>query len=40
MMNLIILGDYTSVYLGAAWGVDPTPVEKIDHLKSNLAEAD
>ena len=40
MMSLIILGDYTSVYLGAAWGVDPTPVEKIDHLKSNLAETD
>jgi len=40
MMSLIILGDYTSVYLGVAWGVDPTPVEKIDYLKSNLTEAD
>lgn len=40
MMSLISLGDYTSVYLGTAWGVDPTPVEKIDHLKSKLAEAE
>jgi glucose/mannose-6-phosphate isomerase len=40
MVSLINLGDYTSVYLGAAWGVDPTPVEKIDHLKSKLAEAE
>jgi len=40
MMSLISLGDYTSVYLGAAWGMDPTPVEKIDHLKSKLAEAE
>ena len=40
LMSLIILGDYTSVYLGSAWGVDPTPVEKIDHLKSKLAEAE
>jgi glucose/mannose-6-phosphate isomerase len=39
-MSLIILGDYISVYLGAGWGVDPMPVEHIDYLKSNLAEAE
>lgn len=40
MIGLIVLGDYTSVYLGAAWGVDPTPVEKIDFIKSRLSEVE
>lgn len=39
MLSLIALGDYTSVYLATAWKVDPTPVKKIDYLKSKLAEA-
>lgn len=40
MMSLIALGDYTSVYLASAWGIDPTPVAKIDYLKSKLAEVE
>ena len=39
MMSLVALGDYTSVYLALGWEIDPTPVERIDYLKSILAEA-
>ena len=39
MISLITLGDYTSVYLASGWKVDPTPVKKIDYLKSKLSEA-
>ena len=39
MISLVALGDYTSVYLAVGWKVDPTPVKKIDYLKSKLAEA-
>ena len=39
MMHLVALGDYTSVYLAVGWGIDPTPVLKIDHLKARLSEA-
>ena len=39
MMSLVALGDYASVYLAVGWGIDPTPVEKIDFLKAKLAEA-
>ncbi len=40
MVALAALGDYVSVYLALGWRVDPTPVEKIDHLKAKLAEVD
>jgi glucose/mannose-6-phosphate isomerase len=40
MFSLIALGDYTSVYLASGWKVDPSPVEKIDYLKSKLTEAE
>ncbi len=39
MVSLVALGDYTSVYLAIGWGIDPTPVHKIDFLKAKLAEA-
>jgi glucose/mannose-6-phosphate isomerase len=39
MLSLVALGDYTSVYLALGWEIDPTPVERIDYLKSILAEA-
>lgn len=29
-------GDYTSYYLAMAYGVDPTPVDAIEDLKSKL----
>lgn len=37
--SLLALADYTSVYLALGWGIDPTPVTRIDRLKSELREA-
>lgn len=37
LMSLILVGDFTSVYLGLRRGVDPTPVVAIDRLKTALA---
>ncbi|SMO66926.1 bifunctional phosphoglucose/phosphomannose isomerase [Fodinibius sediminis] len=39
MFSLIQLADWTSFYLAILNGTDPTPVAKIDLLKSKLAEA-
>jgi glucose/mannose-6-phosphate isomerase len=36
--SLIFLGDIASVYLAVLTGVDPTPVEKIEYLKSQMAQ--
>jgi len=36
--SLIYSGDYTSVYLAFLYGIDPGPVEAIDHLKNELAK--
>lgn len=36
--SLIFLGDMASVYLAVLNGVDPTPVEKIDYLKNQMAK--
>lgn len=36
MMSLIQLGDFASFYLAMLNGVDPTPVDVIDHLKTEL----
>lgn len=38
IFDLIYLGDWCSFYLAILNGVDPTPVKKIDYLKSKLAE--
>jgi glucose/mannose-6-phosphate isomerase len=38
--SAIALGDFTSVYLGILYGLDPTPVEAISHVKARLAMAD
>ncbi|MDX1671461.1 MAG: bifunctional phosphoglucose/phosphomannose isomerase [Balneolaceae bacterium] len=38
MFSLIQLADWTSFYLAMLNGVDPTPIAKIDLLKSKLAE--
>jgi len=40
MVSLIVLGDWTSLYLAVLAGVDPTPIVKIDRLKAALAVAD
>lgn len=39
MFSLMQLADWTSFYLAMISGVDPTPVTKIDLLKSKLAES-
>ncbi len=39
MIELVLLGDYVSLYLAMLNRVDPTPVPIIDHLKSRLAES-
>lgn len=39
MFSLVQLADWTSFYLAMISGVDPTPVTKIDLLKSRLSEA-
>jgi glucose/mannose-6-phosphate isomerase len=36
--SLILLGDYASVYLALARGVDPTPIRTIDRIKAWLKE--
>jgi glucose/mannose-6-phosphate isomerase len=38
MFSLIYLGDWLSFYLAMLYGVDPTPVEVIQYLKSELAK--
>jgi glucose/mannose-6-phosphate isomerase len=37
-LSAIVLGDYVSVYLAFTYGIDPSPVEVIDHIKAQLAE--
>lgn len=39
MFSLIHLGDWVSFYLSCLYQVDPTPVEVIQHLKSELAKS-
>jgi glucose/mannose-6-phosphate isomerase len=39
MLSCLHFGDYLSYYLAVAYGVDPTPVEPIDHLKAELAKS-
>ncbi|MEM1043078.1 MAG: bifunctional phosphoglucose/phosphomannose isomerase [Bacteroidota bacterium] len=39
LLSTIQLGDFMSFYLAMLMGVDPTPIETIDHLKRTLAEA-
>lgn len=38
MFSIIQWGDFASFYLAMLNGVDPTPIEAIDHLKRELAE--
>ena len=38
LMSLVIVGDFTSAYVGLRRGVDPTPVEVLVRLKEALAE--
>jgi len=36
-LDLVLLGDYVSAYLGCLRGIDPGPVEIIETLKERLA---
>jgi glucose/mannose-6-phosphate isomerase len=36
-LSAVILGDYASVYLAFTYGIDPTPVAVIDHIKERLS---
>ncbi len=38
LFSLIYLGDFTSVYLSLLYGIDPTPIEAINHFKEELAK--
>jgi len=38
MFSIIQWGDFASFYLAMLNGVDPTPIEAIDHLKRELSE--
>jgi glucose/mannose-6-phosphate isomerase len=38
MLSTVIVGDFISVYLAITRGIDPTPVNTINYLKSSLSE--
>ncbi|HEU4962781.1 MAG TPA: bifunctional phosphoglucose/phosphomannose isomerase [Bacilli bacterium] len=38
MFSLLYYGDYVSTYLALCYGIDPSPVEKIERLKRKLAD--
>lgn len=38
MFSLLYIGDWVSTYLAISYGIDPTPVEKIQLLKRRLSE--
>jgi glucose/mannose-6-phosphate isomerase len=37
LFSLIYPGDFTSAYLALLYGMDPTPITAIDHLKSEMS---
>jgi glucose/mannose-6-phosphate isomerase len=39
-MHAIVLGDFTSAYLAILYGLDPTPIDVLTHIKEALAAAD
>jgi glucose/mannose-6-phosphate isomerase len=39
-LDAVVLGDHVSVYLAFMYGVDPTPIDVIDHIKQQLVLAD
>jgi glucose/mannose-6-phosphate isomerase len=36
LLSIILLGDFTSVYLAVEYGKDPTPIERIEQIKEQL----
>ncbi len=40
VLSTVVMGDYVSVYLAFMYGVDPSPVDVIAHIKEQLALAD
>ncbi|MDD5155825.1 MAG: bifunctional phosphoglucose/phosphomannose isomerase [Candidatus Omnitrophica bacterium] len=39
MFSLIYIGDFISFYLAILYGIDPTPVDKVNYLKRKLGQA-
>lgn len=39
-LSAMVLGDYASVYLAFMYGIDPTPIDVISHIKEQLTLAD
>ncbi len=37
LLDLVMIGDFTSIYLALESGVDPGPIPAIDHIKHELA---
>jgi glucose/mannose-6-phosphate isomerase len=37
-LSAIVLGDHVSVYVAFMYGIDPNPVDVIDHIKARLAD--
>jgi glucose/mannose-6-phosphate isomerase len=40
LLSVILLGDFTSIYLAVEYGKDPTPIESIDRIKDELKTED
>ena len=40
LFSILALGDFASVYLAVEYGKDPTPIEKIEHIKEELRSED
>jgi glucose/mannose-6-phosphate isomerase len=40
LLSIVLLGDFTSIYLAVEYGKDPTPIEKIDRIKDELTTED
>ncbi|HEM46405.1 MAG TPA: bifunctional phosphoglucose/phosphomannose isomerase [Alphaproteobacteria bacterium] len=40
LLSLLLLGDVASVYLAVEYGKDPTPIEKIEEIKTQLRSED
>lgn len=40
MFSLVMLGDFATIYLAVLSGVDPTPVEMIQHFKRQMGQRD
>jgi glucose/mannose-6-phosphate isomerase len=40
LLSIVLLGDFTSIYLAVEYGKDPTPIENIERIKNELTMED